>query len=87
MKLLLSGLGADTDLDTLQERMRHFGPVLDILVVREGDPERPWFVVDMDITPDIATEVARRIERNPRGATRSPIFLTAPDRTPTFRQP
>lgn len=62
MKLLISGLGPDTDLDTLRERMRHFGPVLDILVVREGDPERPWFIIDMDITPDVATEVARRID-------------------------
>jgi len=62
MKLLISGLDPDTDLDTLRERMRHFGPVLDILVVREGDPERPWFIIDMDITPDVATEVARRID-------------------------
>lgn len=62
MKLLLSGLGPDTDIDRLQARMHHFGPVLGVHAVREGDPERPWFIVAMDITPDVATEVARRID-------------------------
>lgn len=62
MKLILSGLSPETDLDRLRERMTHFGPVLGIDLIREGDPDRPWFIVDMDIPPDVATEVARRID-------------------------
>lgn len=62
MKLLLSGLSPETNLDKLRERMEHFGPVLGIDVIREGDPDRPWFIVELAIAPDVATEVARRID-------------------------
>lgn len=62
MKILLSGLGPDADLQRLQERMAHFGPVLGIQAVRDGDPDRPWFIIELDIAPDVATEVARRID-------------------------
>lgn len=62
MKLILSGLPPDADLDALRERMSHFGPVLGIEVVREGDPERPWFVVEMGLSVADATEIARRID-------------------------
>lgn len=62
MKLILSGLGPETDLDRLTERMGHFGPVRGIAPIYEGDPERPWFIVDMDLPAGPATEVARRID-------------------------
>lgn len=62
MKILLSGLHADTDLDALRERMSHFGPVLHIEPVRDGDPDRPWFIVELDTDASSATEIARRID-------------------------
>lgn len=62
MKLILSGLGPGTDLAQLRERMRRFGPVLDVEAILEGDPDRPWFIVDLDIPPSAATAVARRID-------------------------
>lgn len=62
MKILFSGLGPDADLQRLQERMAYFGPVLGIQAVRDGDPYRPWFIIELDIAPDVATEVARRID-------------------------
>lgn len=62
MKLIVSGLGPETDLDTLRERMGHFGPVLGIEPIYEGDPERPWFIVELDLPPGAATAVARRID-------------------------
>ena len=62
MKLILSGLGPETDLERLTERMGHFGPVLGVEVILEGDPDRPWFIVDLDIPPSAATAVARRID-------------------------
>ena len=62
MKILLSGLQQDFDLETLRERMTKFGPVLDVQVVRDGDPEQPWAIVDMDLGAAGATRVARRID-------------------------
>ncbi len=62
MKLILSGLSPQTDLESLRDRMSHFGPVLGIEPVREGDPERPWFIVDLDLPTSAATAVARRID-------------------------
>ena len=62
MKLILSGLGPETDLEKLRERMRHFGPVLGVEPIHEGDLERPWFIVELDLSPGAATEVARRID-------------------------
>lgn len=62
MKILLSGLRPETDIDALRERMSHFGPVTGIEVVREGDPAQPWFLVEMAIAPGEATEIARRID-------------------------
>lgn len=62
MKIVLSGLQRDFDLDSLRERMSKFGPVHDIQVVTEGDPENPWAIVDMALSVAEATEVARRID-------------------------
>lgn len=62
MKLILSGLGPGTDLEKLRERMSHFGPVGEINAIREGDPERPWFIVHIDISPAAGAAVARRID-------------------------
>jgi hypothetical protein len=62
MKILLTGLQPDFDLVALRERMCHFGPVVDIQVVRDGDPQQPWAVVEMALGVAEATEVARRID-------------------------
>lgn len=42
--------------------MSRFGSVLGLVSVLEGDPDRPWFIVDLDIPPTAATAVARRID-------------------------
>lgn len=62
MKIMLSGLHGDFDADTLKARMSHFGPVKDIQVITEGDPDKPWVLVELAIDPAQATEVARRID-------------------------
>ncbi len=62
MKIVLSGLQRDFDLETLRDRMTRFGPVVDIQAVRDGDPEHPWAVVEMAIDAAEATEIARRID-------------------------
>jgi hypothetical protein len=62
MKILVIGLQPDFDPEALRERMAHFGPVIDIQVVRDGDPQQPWAVVEMALGVAEATEVARRID-------------------------
>lgn len=62
MKIILTGLHEDADIEKLRERMSHFGPVIDITAVRDGDPDRPWFIIDMGIGMAEATDVARRID-------------------------
>lgn len=62
MKILLSGLHREADVERLRERMSHFGPVLDIRPVTEGDPDRPWFVIELAVSAGEATEIARRID-------------------------
>lgn len=62
MKILISGLQADFSPERLSERMAHFGPVLGVEVVRDGDPDKPWALVEMDLDASAATEVARRID-------------------------
>jgi len=62
MKIILTGLHEDADIEKLRERMSHFGPVIDIQAVRDGDPDKPWFIVDMDVDVGEATNVARRID-------------------------
>jgi hypothetical protein len=62
MKIMLSGLHADFDVDTLKERLNHFGPVTGVQVITEGDPDKPWVLVELAVDAARATEVARRID-------------------------
>lgn len=62
MKILLTGLQRDFDIDLLRERMTKFGHVIDIQAVRDGDPDRPWAIVEMALGVAEGTEVARRID-------------------------
>ena len=62
MKILLSGLRKDTNVERLRERMSHFGPVVGIQPVTEGDPDSPWFIIELAVSPGDATEIARRID-------------------------
>jgi hypothetical protein len=62
MKIMLTGVQPDFDLVALRERMCHFGPVVDRQVVRDGDPQQAWAVVEMALGVAEATEVARRID-------------------------
>ena len=62
MKILLTGLQPGFDLETLKGRMAKFGPVTEVKAVEDGDPERPWAIVDMAVGTAEATEIARRID-------------------------
>lgn len=62
MKILLTGLQPDFDPDALRERMSKLGHVVGVQVVRDGDPQQPWALVDMAMDAASATEVARRID-------------------------
>jgi hypothetical protein len=42
--------------------MAQFGPVTGVTALEDGDPERPWAIVDMAVGTAEATEIARRID-------------------------
>lgn len=62
MRISLSGLQREFDPEKLRERKTKFGPVVNVQVVRDGDPDQPWAIVEMDLGPAEATKVARRID-------------------------
>lgn len=61
-KILLTGLQADFDPEKLKERMAQFGPVVRVEKKSEGDPEKPWAIVEMDLDFIQAEQVAQRID-------------------------
>ena len=61
MKIYISGLQPNVDADRLSERLSYFGPVNKVTIVREGNPDKPVAIVDMDISASAATLVVRRI--------------------------
>jgi hypothetical protein len=62
MKIVISGLKPDFDIEALRTRMTHFGPVAGIQTVREGDPDQPWVIVDMGLGVGEAHAMVRRID-------------------------
>lgn len=61
-KILLTGLPATVDPERLKARLETFGPVIDVNVILDGNPEQPWVIVEMDLDLVAAQAVAQRID-------------------------
>ena len=61
MKIVISGLQPDVDPELLRERMEHFGPVVSLEIIRDGNPDQPWALLEMALAAGEMSEVARRI--------------------------
>lgn len=61
-KILLTGLPANVDFDRLKERLAAFGPVVHINLIADGDPDQPWFIIEMELDLAAAQAVAQRID-------------------------
>lgn len=62
MKIFITGLPEQADADRLKEKMGQFGPVNEVHALREGMDSDPIWVVDMNVDPGTATEIALRID-------------------------
>lgn len=62
MKIFLTGLPDEVNLDALKARLSEFGPVRDIHVLKEGMGADPIWVVEMNVDPGTATRIALKID-------------------------
>jgi len=62
MKIFLTGLPDEVDLEALKARMSEFGPVRDIHVLKEGMGDNPIWVVEMNVGLGTATRIAQKID-------------------------
>ena len=61
MKLLITGLPADVQEDALREAMEKMGPVLNVVIYREGSANNVWATVEMTISDEQAFQITTRI--------------------------
>lgn len=60
-KILLTGLNPDVTAEKLGEALSHFGEVVDVEIVRDGDPDTPIAIVQMNINDQQAYNITTRI--------------------------
>ena len=61
MKFLLSGLPGDAEESSVAEAMAKLGPVTQVTLVREGDPDSPWAIVEMEVTHERALAIKEQV--------------------------
>jgi len=59
-KIMFTGLGADVTEAAVRESLEKVGPVVEVLIVRDGDPQNPYVVVTMNIDDDTAYRITAR---------------------------
>lgn len=60
-KILLTGLSPDVTEEKLSESISHFGEVVDVQIVRDGDPNAPIAIIQMNINDEQAYSITTRI--------------------------
>jgi hypothetical protein len=60
-KFAITGLGPATTKDSVQVWLDGFGPVVDVEIIRDGDPAAPIALVEMDIGDVQAFRLTSRI--------------------------
>lgn len=61
--MLLTGLPAQATEEGVAAAMRKLGPVDSVQIVREGNAETSWAVIEMPITHDEAFRLTQRVQR------------------------
>jgi len=59
-KIMFTGLPADVTEDSVRLAMEKLGPVASISIIREGDPDAPVVVVELDISDGWANLITTR---------------------------
>jgi hypothetical protein len=61
-KILFSGMGADVTEERVRQDLGPVGPVRNVLIIRDGDPNRPVVLVTMDIDDKTAGILVSRVQ-------------------------
>ncbi|MDF9429350.1 RNA-binding protein [Cupriavidus gilardii] len=62
MQVLIRGLHRDITEQRLRDKFAPYAPVRSVEVMRDGDPERPWAWVDLDVDLFTAFGLVRRFD-------------------------
>ena len=60
-RIMFSGLDADITEEKVRARLEKVGSVVSVDIVRDGDPNAPVVVVQMDITDETAFRLTSRV--------------------------
>lgn len=60
-RLILSGLPPDVSEESIRTMLMRFGQVKQILIVRDGDPNQPVAIVEINLSDMEAFDLASRI--------------------------
>jgi RNA recognition motif-containing protein len=63
MQVLIRGLHRDITEQQLRDKISPYAPVRSVELVRDGDPERPWAWVNLDVDPFTAWRLLRQFDR------------------------
>lgn len=60
-KIMFSGLAADVTEEKIRESLARFGPINQVNIFRDGDPNQPIVVVEMEISDAVAFKITSRV--------------------------
>ncbi|MFJ4288503.1 RNA recognition motif domain-containing protein [Cupriavidus sp. NPDC089707] len=63
MHILIRGLPRDVTEGMLQDELDGYAPVRSVEIVRNGDPDRPWAWVDLDVDRFAAWRLLQQFDR------------------------
>jgi hypothetical protein len=60
-KIMFTGLQPGVTEAAIRESLEKVGPVLHVSIIRDGDPESPMVIVEMDISDEQAFHITSRV--------------------------
>ena len=60
-KIMFTGIAPESTEAAIRESLERVGPVVDVVIVRDGDPQHPYVVVTMNIDDDTAYRLTTRV--------------------------
>lgn len=61
-KIMFSGLARDVSEESVRASLEKLGPVHSVTIVRDGDPDSPVVIVEMDIDDQLAYRLTTRVK-------------------------
>jgi hypothetical protein len=60
-KIVFTGVDADVTEEKVREALASVGPISNVSIVRDGDPNQPVVIVEMQISDDAAYKLTTRV--------------------------